>query len=219
MRLSGSGNSPAYGDCRTPIPTRSDPGAPADTCGVPALSETLNNVLPYAPKVGTYELDLYIESGTTCGLAEQLCGIDDNRPFMPRGASANADASRNRVVLTFDFATGTVTVRVSPSCRSGEHGLGGDKQCTAPRQLGDGNEVNVVQHDGGSVSLDTKFIQTNYDPFPTHNSFNVENAFPSTSPRRAAISRSPELVVASPTSPWCTMAPWCTAHRGTTSAI
>jgi hypothetical protein len=134
----------------------------ANNCGVAAAQAIFKGALPKEPRVGTIEVDLYIESALSCGLdlptGCPLGGYDDNRPFVAAGSSdPHADTSRSRVHAMLDFTTGTATFTVSPSCRF----AGGDKVCTAPRKFGQGNDFSV-SYRGGTVVIDAHVAQTNY---------------------------------------------------------
>src|SRR5450755_2938966 len=100
--------------CDRPDPPRNNVRALADNCGVSAIEIVRPNALPIAPRVGTVEIDLYIEKPVVCGTdtPTTFCVVGDNRPHAPEGGpDPQADPSRNRVEGILDFTTGTVTFR------------------------------------------------------------------------------------------------------------
>jgi hypothetical protein len=158
----GQPYSPGYGSCDGFTPPRDHIDQQADNCGVPGLEADYPGVLPLAPRVGVVTMNLFIEAPQSCAIAGRLCGVDDNRPFVPAGSPDPADPSRNRVHMTLDFTRGDATVVVSPSCRFGADGTGGPKQCTAPRKLGEGNDFTFQRDDAGTITIGATVIQTNY---------------------------------------------------------
>ena len=127
----------------------------------------MQRVLPTAPRVGTVLVELYIEPAVACGVqglngnGATLCSTGDNRPFAAIGSpDPKADPSRNRVLLTLDFGTGDVTVRANPSCSVPTGG--GDATCHAPRQQGQGNDVNASTPTPGSTELNMQFSESSY---------------------------------------------------------
>jgi hypothetical protein len=120
-------------------------------------------VLPIAPHVATVQLDLYIEDKVSCGIGFMFCGVDDNRPFVQAGKpDPHADPSRNRVHMTFDFSTGTLTVRLSPSCKIERSTP--NKECFPPKNIDDGTVLTTTDNGDGSVTIDSEFVQSAYAP-------------------------------------------------------
>lgn len=162
---------------------------PADTCGVKPLhfpSNPHNPNIPRDAKAGTIQLDLYIEGDHTCGLGNSLCAVDDNRPFVPVGsADPQADPTRNRVHMVLDFASQSIRVQISPSCRIhvvdlpppvGPAGLNPSKECFAPNQIGEGTDLSLRSSAPGTVEVKLNVLQTAYYASPAKLG-QIENTF------------------------------------------
>jgi hypothetical protein len=121
--------------------------------------------IPHNYAAQSVAVDLYIEGAETCGIGPGLCGVDDNRPFVPQDSpDPGADPSRTRVHMILDFASGTVTVRISPSCRihAVSVGVNSQKECFAPKRTGEETSLAVSEPRPGTVGIDLTVIQTNY---------------------------------------------------------
>ncbi len=145
---------------------------PANTCGVYPLEipEPTARHFPQIPRnyvAQSVSVDLYIEGSETCGIGLALCGVDDNRPFVSKDSpDPGADPSRTRAHMILDFASGTLTLRISPSCRIHvfEPGLNlnNQKECFAPKKVGEGTSLTVTEPRHGTVGVELTVIQTNY---------------------------------------------------------
>lgn len=163
----------------------------AVNCGVQALY--LVNSLPRA-NLAPIEIDLYIEGNITCGTSfvSLGCGVDDNRSYVSQGSpDPHADPSRNRIHLILDFAAGTATFQISPSCRIHPANVGpvplgwhGQKECFAPKQLGEGSMLSVTPNTNNpkawTVDISSVVVQTNYpavfgriEPGQVHNDWTI----------------------------------------------
>lgn len=145
---------------------------PANTCGVYPLEipEPTARHFPQIPHnyvAQSVSVDLYIEGSETCGIGSALCGVDDNRPFVSKDSpDPGADPSRTRAHMILDFASGTLTLRISPSCRIHVSGpglnLNNQKECFAPKRVGEGTSLTVTEPRHGTVGVELTVIQTNY---------------------------------------------------------
>ena len=161
---------------------------PANTCGVSSLhipSNTHNPNIPRDVNAGTIELDLYIEGDHTCGIGPALCAVDDNRPFVSPGSpDPHADPTRNRVHMVLDFASQSIRVQISPSCRihpvdlpvAGPTGFNGKKECFAPNNIGQGTDLSLRSPSPGTVEVKLNVLQTAYYASPLKLG-QIENTF------------------------------------------
>jgi hypothetical protein len=182
---------PASGQCTSGIPPVSSVTTPATTCRVNALA--LQMALPKA-KLSPIEIDLYIQDDITCGTSgvSVLCGVDDNRPYVNQiSPDPHADPSRNRIHVILDYAAGTLTFRISPSCRIHPANVGplpvgwnGQKECFAPKQTNEGTSLSVTTDTTNPKAWVTKIssvaVQTNYpavfgfiEPGQIHNDWTI----------------------------------------------
>jgi hypothetical protein len=102
--------------CPWSAPPVDDPARPADACGVTPLDVTAPlarhaDLLPVS-------VQLYTDRPLTCVPGTAGCAVEDDRRFMTAPApDPRADPSRNRALLTLDWADDQAQLHVPPRCR------------------------------------------------------------------------------------------------------